>query len=129
MPLMNQNLRALTIYIGIGITFVCLVVAGAFYAPTVLGSASRWIVFVAVSGIVFGYQLRDFWPVRASVRFWLPFTLLFACHLAFWVSYVHPHFHGDPRLFTAFLLAFGEFVVVSIVMKVSARSNAKNPVV
>jgi len=53
-------------------------------------TASHWIVFAGVSGFVFGYQLHDFWRFRATGRFWIALLLLFACHFALWVFYVHP---------------------------------------
>jgi len=47
----------------------------------------------------------------------LALLLLFACHTAFWVFYVHPHFGGDPRLFVGFLVIFLEYVFVSFTTK------------
>src|ERR1700726_605215 len=70
MPL-SKKLGGIPWYTGIGLMFVCLVVIGAFYTPTVLESASHWLVFAGVSGFVFGYQLYDFWRFRATGRFWI----------------------------------------------------------
>jgi hypothetical protein len=122
MPL-SKKLGGITLYTGIGLMFVCLVVIGAFYAPTVLESASHWLVFAGVSGFVFGYQLYDFWRFRATGRFWIALLLLFAGHFALWVFYVNPHFGGDPRLFAGFLITFLEYVLVSIVMKLVLPTN------
>ena len=122
MPL-SKNLGGITLYIGIGLLFVCLVVIGAFYAPTASEFASHWLVFAGVSGYVFGYQLYDFWRFRTTARFWLALLLLFACHFALWAFYVHPHFGGDPRLFAGGLIAFLEYVVVSIVMNIVLRTK------
>jgi hypothetical protein len=122
MPL-SKKPRDITMYLGIGLLFVCLVVIGAFHAPTALESASHWLVFAGVSGVVFGYQLRDFWRFRATGRFWITLLLLFACHFALWVFYVHPHFGGDPRLFAGFLITFLEYVLVSIAMKMVLSAN------
>lgn len=122
MPL-SKKPSDITLYIGIGLLFVCLVVIGAFHAPAKLESVSHWLVFAAVSGLVFGYQLHDFWRFRAAARFWIALLLLFACHFALWVFYVHPHFGGDPRLFAAFLITFLEYVLVSIAMKLVLSVN------
>jgi hypothetical protein len=113
----SKKLRDITLYIGIGLLFVCLVVIGAVFAPGPLESASHWLVFAVASGIIFGYQLNDFWRFRAMRRFWVALLLLFACHFALWVFYVHPHFGGDPKLFAGFLITFLEYVLVSIAMK------------
>lgn len=122
MPL-TKKLKGITLYIGIGLLFVFLIVIGAFYAPLVLESASHWLIFAAVSGFVFGYQLYDFWRFRARLRFWLALLLLFACHCVVWKYYVHPHFGGDPRLFAGGLITFLEYVLVSIVMKFVLPAN------
>jgi hypothetical protein len=126
MPL-SKKLGWIALYIGIGLLFVCLVVIGAFYAPVASESVSRWFVFACVSGFVFGYQLHDFWRFRTTVRFWLALLLLFACHFALWVFYVHPHFGGDPRLFAGFLITFLEYVLVSIVMKLVLSRQLTGP--
>jgi hypothetical protein len=123
MPSLSKNLRGIPLYIGIGLLFVCLVVVGTLYAPTATEWVSRWLVFLGVSGFVFGYQIYDFWHYRAMARFWLPLLLLFACHFALWEFYVHPHFGGDPRLFAGFMITFAEYVFVSIVMKLILKPN------
>jgi hypothetical protein len=122
---LSKKLGGFSLSIGIGLLFVSLVVIGAFYAPMASKAVSRWFVFAGVSGFVFGYQLYDFWRFRTTVRFWLPLSLLFACHFLLWEFYVHPHFGGDPRLFTAFIVTFTEYIFVSTVMKLTLRPNAE----
>ena len=121
MPL-GKGLRDLILYIGIGCAIVGLVVLASFFFPRAAEFGARWIVFGGVTGFVFGYQLRDFWHRRYTLRFWLPFVGLFACHLALWMFFIHPHFGGDPRLGMGFVLTFAEYVIVSVTIRASVAS-------
>ena len=105
--------------------FVLFVVGGTFYAPKLLDHVFHWFVFAVVSAVVFGYQIRDFWTCKGTLRFWLVILGLFICHFEFWVRYVHPHFGGDPRWIAGGTIAFVELVVVSIVMRLifPAKTN------
>lgn len=115
MPLIKR-VPSLSLYVGIGLLFVFLVVTGAFYTPKVLDSIFHWWMFAGVSVLVFGFQIRDYWHYKQEPRFWLPIAFMFICHFEFWVHYVHPRF-GSPRLLAAFSIFVIEYLIVSMLMR------------
>jgi hypothetical protein len=121
--LLKKTVRDLAVYIGAGCLLVVLIVVCTMYLPSAMQFASRWVIFASVTAFVFGYQLRDFWRRRLTLRFWLPFAVLFSFHVALWVLYLHPHFGGDPRLVTGFAVTFVEYVLVSAAMRAALRKE------
>jgi hypothetical protein len=112
MPL-KRAIKDLVLYVAIGIGFVGVVLALAFYLPSI---SHTWFMFIWATAFLSVFISKMYWPHRKSGKLWALLALLLIAHIGSYAAIfdLFPRFPAILLLITVPL----EIMVVATIVKV-----------